>query len=114
LPLGYLLEWKGVQPGQFSRLVQAVEWQLAVLDGTVQYEPAEGGLLLVIGAYPTRADFGRFYTRHLLPALGEMGLSQPSITSWPLPEPCPVEVSVRFGPWLSLHPERLGSLGSRN
>jgi hypothetical protein len=116
--LGYLLEWKGVRPAQFSRLVQAVEWQLAVLDGAVVYDPAADGILLAVRAYPSRGDFGYFYTRQLLPALGEIGLPKPVISSWALPALSPASLpdplTVRFGPWLSLHPDRPGSPGRRN
>jgi hypothetical protein len=121
MTVGYLLEWKGIGQAAFARLVQAVEWQMGVLDGDVVFDPQAGGRALVVGAWESAAEFSRFYTRHLLPALGEIGLPQPAVSSWKIPgvkatglfDPQAL-VTVRNGPWFDPRAGQISGYGGSN
>lgn len=107
----YLMEWKGILPGQFSRLVEIAGWQVKFGEGNVVYENLPGGgRLLAVGAWANREDFERFYEQDLHPALEETGIGRPVITTWAMSGQGQVRhlqaqagLAALFGPRLDLH-----------
>lgn len=70
------LRWPGVTPEQYNAVRDAVRWEEQAPQGAVLHVARfEGGALHVTDVWNAQADFERFFTERLAPAVKEAGIT---------------------------------------
>jgi len=70
------LRWPGVTPEQYNAVRDSVRWEQQEPDGAVLHVAwFDGGVLHVTDVWNSQADFERFFSERLTPAVKEAGIT---------------------------------------